>query len=495
VYQLSSHTSHTGISAPVDPTQTGTRSRRGLSFFATGLIGLMLAVGLASPAAAEEGYPTWDDVEAARANTDSKASEISRISGLIEGLAQETATANAISEQRANEYQEAQGKADEANLKLEELQGKVTEATIAAEASSKQVGQLVAMIARAGGSDLGLQLFLETQDPDDMLYQLGSMTKATETANTLYEQAATDQNAVQALVDQSEVVTQERTELAETAQGAFEIATEAAAAAEAALVEQQNNEGVLRAQLAVLIEDRAVTEADYNTGEQIRVAREAAEAAAAAELARQVAEAEAAAVAQAAQQAAADAAARAAAEAQAAADRAAQEAARPAPVTSSPSVPAPTVPRPAPAPVVVAPVSSGGWSNPSAGYISSGYGPRLQRPVPGVGAFHYGTDIASSCGTSIRAANSGTVVASTWLGTYGNWILIDHGNGVQTGYAHIQNGGRLVGVGAQVSAGQTIALMGTTGASSGCHLHFEVRQNGARINPVPFMAARGVGLG
>jgi murein DD-endopeptidase MepM/ murein hydrolase activator NlpD len=483
VYQLSSHTSHTGISAPGDPSRTGTRARRGASFFAASIIGVMLAVGLAAPASAEEGYPTWEDVEAARANTDSKASEISRISGLIESLAAETAAANALSEQRAAEYQTAQTKADEANIELEALQAQVAEATVAADASSRQVGQLVAMIARAGGTDLGLQLFLETQDPDDMLYQLGSMTKATETANALYEQAATDQNAVQSLVDQSEVVTKERASLAEAAQESYDVAINAAAAAEAALVEQQNNEGVLRAQLAVLIEDRAVTEADYNTGEQIRIAREAAEAAAAAELARQVAAAEAEAAAQ-------RAAAQAAAAAKAEADRAAAAAAAP-----RPSVPAATAPAPAPAPVVISPGTGSGWTSPHSGYISSGFGPRPSRPVAGVNPFHSGTDIAAGCGTAISAANSGTVIASTYLGSYGNWILIDNGNGIQTGYAHIQDGGRLVGVGAQVSAGQTIALVGSTGASTGCHLHFEVRQNGTRINPVPFMAARGVGIG
>jgi murein DD-endopeptidase MepM/ murein hydrolase activator NlpD len=482
VYQLSSHTSHTGISAPVDPSRTGVRARRGASFLAASLIGVMLAIGLAAPASAEEGYPTWEDVEAARANTNSKASEISRISGLIESLAAETAAANALSEQRAAEYQTAQTAADEANIELESLQAQVAEATVTADASSRQVGQLVAMIARAGGTDLGLQLFLETQDPDDMLYQLGSMTKATETANALYEQAATDQNAVQSLVDQSEVVTKERAALAEDAQELYDVAIDAAAAAEAALVEQQNNEGVLRAQLAVLIEDRAVTEADYNTGEQIRIAREAAEAAAAAELARQVAAAEAEAAAQ-------RAAAQAAAAAKAEADRAAAAAAAP-----RPSVPAATAPV-ASAPVVVSPGSGSGWTSPHSGYISSSFGPRLNRPVAGVNPFHSGTDIAAGCGTAISAAHSGTVIAAPYLGTYGNWILIDNGNGIQTGYAHIQDGGRLVGVGAQVSAGQTIALVGSTGASTGCHLHFEVRQNGTRINPVPFMAARGVGLG
>jgi len=85
------------------------------------------------------------------------------------------------------------------------------------------------------------------------------------------------------------------------------------------------------------------------------------------------------------------------------------------------------------------------------------------------------------------------VIYAGWLGTYGNWVLIDNGSGVQTGYAH--SSVLLVSNGERVSAGQPIARVGTTGASSGCHLHFEVRVGGASVDPVPFMRARGVTLG
>jgi murein DD-endopeptidase MepM/ murein hydrolase activator NlpD len=73
--------------------------------------------------------------------------------------------------------------------------------------------------------------------------------------------------------------------------------------------------------------------------------------------------------------------------------------------------------------------------------------------------------------------------------------LIDHGNGIQTGYAHIQPAGILVSVGQDVSAGANIARVGTTGGSSGCHLHFEVRVDGSRVDPEPLMSARGIHLG
>ena len=133
-----------------------------------------------------------------------------------------------------------------------------------------------------------------------------------------------------------------------------------------------------------------------------------------------------------------------------------------------------------------------GWALPVSGWISDAFGPRPVRPAAGVGAFHYGTDIAAGCGVTVYAATAGTVEYSGWLGTYGNWVLIDHGSGVQTGYAH--NSELLVSRGERVEAGQPIALVGSTGASSGCHLHFETRVDGARIDPQPFMAGRGIGL-
>ncbi len=136
---------------------------------------------------------------------------------------------------------------------------------------------------------------------------------------------------------------------------------------------------------------------------------------------------------------------------------------------------------------------AGSWVLPAVGFISSPFGPRPNRPVAGVNAFHSGTDIASSCGQGIYAATDGTVIRSGYQGTYGNWVLVDHGNGVETGYAH--NSSVEVSRGQSVAAGERIASMGSTGASTGCHLHFETRIDGERVNPEAFMGARGVTLG
>ena len=109
---------------------------------------------------------------------------------------------------------------------------------------------------------------------------------------------------------------------------------------------------------------------------------------------------------------------------------------------------------------------------------------------------HNGTDIAGQgCGAPIDAAHGGVVTYAGWNGTLGNYIQVSHGDGTSSGYGHIVSGGILVRHSQSVSAGQQIARVGSTGASTGCHLHFMIRINGSLANPVPFMAARGIRLG
>lgn len=135
-----------------------------------------------------------------------------------------------------------------------------------------------------------------------------------------------------------------------------------------------------------------------------------------------------------------------------------------------------------------------GWAVPASGYISSPYGTRVH-PVSGNVAFHAGTDIAASCGRPIYAASSGTVEYAGWNGTYGIFVRIDHGNGLTTGYAHIQQGGIIVQMGQPVAVGQQIARVGTTGNSTGCHLHFEVRQGSVSTDPISYLRNKGLSVG
>ena len=97
------------------------------------------------------------------------------------------------------------------------------------------------------------------------------------------------------------------------------------------------------------------------------------------------------------------------------------------------------------------------------------------------------------CGSVVEAANSGTVTYAAWAdGGWGNRVLIAHPDGTMTGYAHLQDGSFLVRAGDTVQTGAPLAREGNTGIGTGCHLHFETFINGARVDPVPFMAARGI---
>ncbi|MCU1585199.1 MAG: hypothetical protein JWM49_1755 [Microbacteriaceae bacterium] len=138
-------------------------------------------------------------------------------------------------------------------------------------------------------------------------------------------------------------------------------------------------------------------------------------------------------------------------------------------------------------------ISATGWARPAGGHISSPFGFRLN-PYTKSYAFHAGTDLGASCNSPIFAAHSGTVAYAGWNGGYGNFILIEDGDGVSTGYGHIVNGGIHVAIGQTVGVGQPIALVGSTGHSTGCHLHFEVRTGGIASDAVPFMRSNGIEL-
>jgi murein DD-endopeptidase MepM/ murein hydrolase activator NlpD len=115
------------------------------------------------------------------------------------------------------------------------------------------------------------------------------------------------------------------------------------------------------------------------------------------------------------------------------------------------------------------------------GSISSGFGSRVQ-PIIGASTFHPGVDIAASQGTPIKAAGDGVVKMAGSNGGYGNFTLIDHGGGLATGYGHQSR--IAVSIGQHVSTGQVIGYVGSTGTSTGPHLHWEVRVNGNPVNPM-----------
>ena len=139
-------------------------------------------------------------------------------------------------------------------------------------------------------------------------------------------------------------------------------------------------------------------------------------------------------------------------------------------------------------------ISASGWARPSGGYISSHYGPRIH-PIYGIARLHAGIDLATPCGRPVYAANSGRISYSGWLGTSGNFIRVTHSDGYTTGYAHLQSGSLYVKLGETVVTGQLIGRIGTTGGSTGCHLHLETRKNMVSQDPYPFFLNRGIRLG
>jgi murein DD-endopeptidase MepM/ murein hydrolase activator NlpD len=127
----------------------------------------------------------------------------------------------------------------------------------------------------------------------------------------------------------------------------------------------------------------------------------------------------------------------------------------------------------------------GTWVKPAQGTVSSEFGHRW-------GTQHEGIDIAAGSGSPVRAATDGVVKKASWYGGYGNAVIIDHGAGVQTLYGH--NSALNVKPGDRVQAGQVIAKVGSTGDSTGPHLHFEVQVDGKAVNPRPWLKKHGLAL-
>jgi murein DD-endopeptidase MepM/ murein hydrolase activator NlpD len=430
---------HRAVSAPsAGAAETrDSRSTIGTRAFRVTAIAAALAIVVAGTILGQTGqsafaadYPTWADVQAARNNVKAKEAQIAQLNALLTGLQSQVDSAQAIAVQKGAEWQAAQQKFDESSFKADELKKQADVAQAKAAKSKQQAGQLAARLARAGGSDLSARLFFNGGESKSLLSQLGLASMVKDQSAGLYDKATQDGNSAQALTDQANVAKDALKVLAATAQKALEEANIASEKAAAALSEQEANKGRLEAQRDILATNSTTTEASYNDGVEYR-----------AEEAKKL---------KAAQEAAA---------AKAAADWAAAH-----------------------------PPSSGGSGGGGSSASPSGW----VRPYTGKEALHAGTDLAAGCNSPIFAAHSGTIAFAGPNGGYGNFILMNNGDGVSTGYGHIVNGGILVRAGQQVQAGQQIAKVGSTGNSTGCHLHFEVRPGGVAIDAAPFMAARGV---
>lgn len=423
------------VTTPARDAVARPRRRRASAFVAAiAAIALLVtgSIAVAERPAYAVDYPSWNDVLEARRNVATAQAQITQIQAAIAAITAEVERTQAIAEEKGTLYFEAQQAFDEAAYTAEQLQAQADAAQLRADESRARAGQFVAELARTGGGDLSASLFTNPGRADDLLSRLGFASKITEQAEGIYARALQDQNAAQALTDQAVIAQQIRDELRIEAEAAYEEAQVAAQEAQAALVAQQDNEARLQAQLSVLVENRAATEADYSAGV---AAREAAERA----------------------------------------RRAAEQAANGGGTSNAGQI-------------------VNGWTVPASGYISSSFGYRID-PVNGRQSYHSGTDIAASCGRPIFAASSGTIEYAGWYGNYGYYVRINHGGGLTTSYGHIQPGGILVQMGQSVGVGQHIARIGTTGWSTGCHLHVEVREGGIATDPVRYLRNKGLSVG
>lgn len=418
---------------------TGPVSRRGALGIGVGALGVVAlsAFGVTSgvTAAYAASYPSWDDVQNAMKNESAKAAEVTRIEGLIQSLTRKVAETQAAADLAGQEFDEAQIAYFDAIAEAEALQAKADEQAAVADEATRKAAQLAAQLYRNGGDDTALELFFagSADHADELLSRLGTMDKVYQYNQTVHDNAVSARNSAQSLSDQAVVARTERDRLQQIAEQKMIAAQEAAVAAQAALDEQSTNLATMQAQLAALKSTTATTVASYKEG--VRVAEE---------------------------------------------ERRKREAAEAAANAGGNSGGGGTP-------------GSGGWVRPHGGHRSAGFGPR-PKPCAACSGYHYGVDLANGCGAAIYAAHSGTVDYAGARGNYGNYIRIQHGGGVASGYAHIKPGGFAVRSGQRVSAGQVIAYAGNTGASVGCHLHFEVYINGGYTNPITFLASKGISV-
>jgi len=447
------------VSAPRP--RSASAGRRRLLATALAIAGLVGSLVLDAPVAQAASYPSWDDVVAARGKESAKQSQIVEIRGLIAELSDRADAAKAEAERLGQVFEAAQRKALRAAEKEQALRDDAEEHAEIAEASAAQAGRFAAQMARSGGADVTTSVITGGEDTRDLLYDLGALSKLSEQAERVETAATTDASVARSLTAQADRAALKLADLAQAAQDRMGEAQAASDRAQAATDEQEGNKSRLEAQLTSLTSGRATTEAQYEKGERIRKAEEERKRKALeAEIARQLR----------AQQAAA--AAAAANQGGGGGGGSSSGGGGGAPVGSG---------------------SGSGWVRPAGGWITSGYGVRVN-PYTGAVAMHDGLDLGSGCSTPIVAASAGTVEYVGRYGGYGNYVRIDHGGGVKTAYGHIVDGGFRVSPGQQVGAGTLVALVGSTGNSTGCHLHFETHVGGGTVNPVGFMAARGVGF-
>jgi murein DD-endopeptidase MepM/ murein hydrolase activator NlpD len=370
-------------------------------------------------AASAADYPSWSEVQNARNNETAKKAQVAQLEALLKQLEVKVAETEAVAMEKGQIYYDAQLAYDTAAYKAGQLQAQADDAQAVADESIRKAGQMVARTQRAGGQDISVQLFFDEAGNKDLLSQLGMASKVSQQSSGIFIRAKRDQNTAQSLTDQANVAKEALQVLADAAQAAMAEAQAAADAAAAALQEQEEHQVTLKMQLALLVENRIATEAEYKKGVEVKWGTGAGAA---------------------------------------------------------------------------GPISDSGWTRPASGSApANSFGPRVP-PTSGASSQHAGVDIGAGCNAGIYAAHAGTVTYAGWNGGYGYFIEINHGNGITSRYGHILAGGLRVHHGQSVGPGMLIAHVGSTGTSTGCHLHFEIRLGGNPVNPVYYLRNEGVNI-
>ncbi|WP_316309401.1 peptidase M23, partial [Clavibacter michiganensis] len=240
---------------------------------------LLLGLGVPSAQAAEE-YPTWSEVQAARSSEQATADQVTRITSLISGLSAEVEAATALALQRADEHAAAVDALDEATGELQALESKAERAQADADEAKRQVGQLVAQLARSGGGgDVSLRLFTSGgEDADALLARMGTATKLADRQDTAFTAAVTSARTAASLGKQASVAKEALAVLAADAEAKLQEASAAQARADQALAEQEARSSELQAQLTTLRDSRISVEEGFAIGERKRQEEAAAEA-------------------------------------------------------------------------------------------------------------------------------------------------------------------------------------------------------------------------
>lgn len=410
-------------------------------------------------------YATWDDVVAAQGDVDRQNKLIDEIHVEIDALKGQVAETERVAQEKGNLYSQAQQAANEAAGQQYTLEQQADDASKRAAEAETEAGAMTAAMSNRVSRDPTLQLLAQPDQADDFLKSMSTLSKLGSHNGSVYESAVVERNNAEQLNEQAKVALEERQRLESEAQTAYREAQQAQAEAQQARDHALERGAELEAMLAPLVERRDVVEADYKEGERLReIERKRQE-----EQRRREEEER----------------------------RRRAEEERAAAAAAAANSPAPSAPRSSGASGggggaqsssgVSGPIGAGAW-------VSDPFGYRLH-PIYGTWRLHAGLDLVvnGTCGTPLYAVTSGTVTYAGWTDGYGNMVDITSDNGVNTfRYAHIMPGGIAVGWGEHVSSGQLIAYAGTTGPSTGCHLHIEITEYGNLVDPQVWFAARGI---